>query len=111
MSVYRMCLAAMAAMVLAVPAFADDNSSAKAAVQSQQVTQTNGADTKINVNKATSKELMQVKGLTASKARAIVAYRKKQGDFKSIDALAKVKGFKKVKADEMKQIEAQLTVE
>lgn len=54
---------------------------------------------------------MKVKGINASKARAIVAYRKKHGDFKSTDDLAKVKGFTKMKPDQLKAIQDQLSVE
>jgi competence protein ComEA len=54
---------------------------------------------------------MKVKGLNAAKARAIVAYRKKNGEFKSLEDLGNVKGFKKIKPDTFKTIQEQLTVE
>lgn len=118
MSFYRTLLAAVAAIALATPVFADDTAPAAASTStdSSMTTQTaeNGAmstETKMNVNKATAKDLMKVKGLNAAKARAIVAYRKKHGDFKTLDDLSNVKGFKKVKPDMMKEIQDQLTVE
>ena len=46
----------------------------------------------ININKANQKELESLPGLGASKAQAIVDYRKQNGPFKSVDDLVKVKG-------------------
>lgn len=138
MSFYRTLLATVAAIAIASPVFADDTatttqgttestpaaatqptdnsamqqqpSASTDQTQTQQTTATT-AENKTNINKATAKELMKVKGVNAARARAIVAYRKKHGDFKSLDALSSVKGFKKVKPDTLKQIEDQLTVE
>lgn len=64
----------------------------------------------VNVNQATAKELISVGGLSKYKAHAIVAYRKKHGQFKSLDDLRKVKGFKRIKQDKMKSINRQLKV-
>ena len=137
MSFYRTLLAAVAAVVIASPVFAEDaaqpaentseamqlsdNSSAAATDNSAQATQQTSSDqttaaadptdVKVNLNKATVKDLMKLKGMNASKARSIVAYRKKHGDFKSTDDLANVKGFKKLKSDKLKEITDQLTVE
>ena len=44
----------------------------------------------VKVNQATSAELVTGLGLTPAEADAIVAYRKKNGDFKTIDDLKKV---------------------
>ena len=140
MSFYRTILAAVAAVAIASPVFADDTTSTGTTDNNAQATQpadnstastsattstnndatssqgtsstdANATSDKINLNKATVKELMKVKGLNASKARAIVAYRKKHGDFKSTDELANVKGFKKMKPDTLKEITDQLTIE
>lgn len=121
MSFYRTLLAAVAAIVIASPVFADDTATTEAMTngttvqQATEATDTTAAatmeQTKINLNKATVKELMKVKGLNASKARSIVAYRKKHGDFKSTDDLTHVKGFKKMKAESLKEIADQLTIE
>lgn len=122
---YRIFLTAAIATALSIPAFAEEVAANKenpsdnpAAVQiadgaaTQTVTSTTTTEKiKINLNKATAKELLKVKGINASKARAIVAYRKKHGDFKSLDELTHVKGFKKIKADSLKEIEDQLIVE
>ncbi len=102
MSLYRSLLAVVAAVVIASPVFADEVTPASAdsttpAVQTTDASTQQSIDTKLNINKASAKELMKVKGLNASKARAIVAYRKKHGDYKTIQDLSKVKGFKKVK--------------
>ncbi|MBV9575116.1 MAG: helix-hairpin-helix domain-containing protein [Gammaproteobacteria bacterium] len=132
MSFYRTLLAAVAAVAIASPVFADETANATqnpaneaAAPAAQQVadnsstqpTATTGAEqntpaaeSKVNLNKASAKELTKVKGINASKAKAIVAYRKKHGDFKSIEDLKKVKGFTKIKSDSLKSIEDQLDI-
>lgn len=106
MSFYRTILAVVAAMVLAAPVFAND-----ASASTNPQTTAMATETKVNINKATAKDLMKIKGLNAAKARAIIAYRNKHGDFKALDDLSNVKGFKKVKPDAMKEIQGQLTVE
>jgi len=117
---YRSLLAAIAAVVIASPVFADDTtastdtSAAATTTQSTDAAATTTADAstaeKININTATAKDLMKIKGINASKARAIVVYRKKNGEFKSVDDLANVKGFKKLKAKQLKAITDQLTM-
>jgi len=112
----------VAAMGLATSVFAaDENTNAAQnpagnAPQAMQIadattttTTTQSTDTKVDVNKATAKELSKVKGLSMGKAKAIVAYRKKHGDFKSLDELKDVRGFKKMNDETMKQIQDQLT--
>lgn len=47
----------------------------------------------VNLNTATVEELDSVKGIGPSKAKAIVEYRNKNGQFKSVDDLKGVKGF------------------
>lgn len=56
----------------------------------------------VNVNTATQSELEGVKGLGPSKAKAIIEYREKNGPFKSIDDLDKVKGFGKSSVEKLK---------
>ncbi len=46
----------------------------------------------ININKASKKELTNLPGVGEKKAEAIIAYRKKNGDFKKLEDLMKVKG-------------------
>lgn len=128
MSVYRTLLAAVAAIAISSPVLAaDDNASNNASDNQQQAMQlsdnsstdansnssttSTSTDAKVNLNTASAKDLMKVKGLNAAKARAIVAYRKKHGDFKTTEDLANVKGFKKMNADTLKSIEDQLTIE
>jgi competence protein ComEA len=62
----------------------------------------------VNLNTATQAELEAVKGIGPAKAKAILAYREQNGSFKSLDDLAKVKGFGKASASKLK---GQLTVE
>lgn len=47
----------------------------------------------VDLNSATQAELESVRGIGPAKAKAIIAYREKNGSFKSVDDLAKVKGF------------------
>ncbi len=126
MSFYRLLAVTVAALGLATSAFAAENALAPAAdnaspaPQAMQVADTTQSTTtstttttttdKVDVNKATARELMKVKGLTIGKAKAIVSYRKKHGDFKSLDELKAVKGFKSIHEDKMKEIQDQLTV-
>jgi len=49
----------------------------------------------VDLNTANRAELESVKGIGPKKAQAIVDYRTQNGPFKSVDELAKVKGFGK----------------
>jgi competence protein ComEA len=44
----------------------------------------------VNVNKATAEQLESGLGLSTAEAEAVIQYREKNGDFKSIDDLKKV---------------------
>ena len=46
----------------------------------------------ININRASEGELVSLHGIGSSKAQAIILYREMFGDFKTVEALAKVKG-------------------
>jgi competence protein ComEA len=72
-------------------------------------TTTTASADKVDLNKATVRELMKVKGLNAARAKAIVTYRKKHGDFKSIEDLKEVKGFKKLNDKKFQTISDQVT--
>ena len=57
---------------------------------------------KININSATIEELLQLNGIGESKANAIIEYRTKNGDFKTIEDIKNVSGigeaaFEKIK--------------
>ena len=52
------------------------------------------ADGKININTATKEQLMQLSGIGATRADAIIAYREKQGGFKTCKDLMNVDGIK-----------------
>lgn len=47
---------------------------------------------KININTANKETLMMINGIGDKKADLIIAYRKENGAFKSVDALANIKG-------------------
>ena len=51
-------------------------------------------DGKININTATKEQLMQLSGIGATRADAIIAYREKQGGFKTCKDLMNVDGIK-----------------
>ncbi|WP_435274438.1 ComEA family DNA-binding protein [Psychrobium sp. nBUS_13] len=58
----------------------------------------------VNINSANEKELMlSLKGIGKKKAKAIIDYRKKHGQFKTVEDLAKVKGIGKKLIEKNKQ--------
>lgn len=61
----------------------------------------------VNINTATKEELMTLKPIGEKRAQEIIEYRKKNGNFKSVDDLEKVPGFG---PGIMKQIRSQVTV-
>lgn len=127
MSFYRTLLATIAAAALISPVLADDTTSTTTSTSGNDssmttsstsnqngsggTTTTTTTQAKLNLNNATANELMKVKGLNASKARAIISYRKKHGDFKSLDELSNVKGLKKLDSTTLQSIQNQLTIE
>lgn len=119
MSFYRNVIAAVAALGLSVCAFADDNmNNATTTTDTTTTTQehtmqssdASAMQDKVDLNKADAKELMKVKGISSAKAKAIVSYRKKHGEFKSVDEIKQVKGFKNTNEKTMDKIMDQLTV-
>jgi len=66
------------------------------------------AATKVNINTADEAALTSVKGIGKSRAKAILAYREKNGAFKSVDDLTKVKG---IKEKALAKFKDQITVE
>jgi len=57
---------------------------------------------KVNINTATVKELQAIRGIGQTKAEAIIKYRKKEGPFKSVKDLVKVKGIGKKTVEKIK---------
>ncbi len=56
----------------------------------------------VDLNRAGQAELESVKGIGPKKARAIIEHREKNGPFKSIDDLARVKGFGKASVEKLR---------
>lgn len=69
-------------------------------VQAQPVSSTN----KISLNQASVDQLQQLQGVGLKKAQAIVAYRQKQGPFKTIDELQQVRGIGPAIFDKIKLV-------
>lgn len=61
----------------------------------------------VNINTATKEELTSLKGVGDKRAQDIIDYRKKHGDFKSVDDLQKVPG---IGSNFLKQIRSDVTV-
>ncbi len=61
-----------------------------------------GKPAKVNVNTAAAGEIEQGLGLTATEAAAVVQYRTKNGNFKTLDDLKKVDGVDAKKLDAAK---------
>lgn len=114
MSFYRSLIAAIAAIAIASPVFADDTMSTTGSQSTEATTTTTTASTeqttKVDINAASVTDLVKVKGLSRAKAKAIVSYREKNGKFTSLDDLNNVKGFKKMKTEKLKEIQDQLTI-
>lgn len=60
------------------------------------------ASAAVDINTATVEQLDGIKGVGPTKAKAIVEYRTKNGPFKSVDDLEKVKGFGKKSVDALR---------
>jgi competence protein ComEA len=58
---------------------------------------------KVNVNKATADEMVEVVGVSLKEAEAIVKYRKDNGGFEDFDALGKVPGVDRNKLEKSRE--------
>lgn len=111
----RKLIIAIMSLSFASFAFADTNST-QASDQIQTTVQSLDTKTtiptaKVDINKATTDDLMKVKGIDQKRAKNIVAYRTKNGNFKSLTELKDVRGFKKMKEEKLKAIQDQLSIE
>jgi competence protein ComEA len=57
----------------------------------------------VDLNTASQSELESVKGIGPKKAQAIIEFRKKNGNFKTVDELDKVPGFGQKTVDKVKK--------
>ena len=64
--------------------------------------------TKVNINTADEAALKSLKGIGEKRAKAIIEYRGKNGPFKTVDDLAKVKG---IGDKQLGKLKDQITVE
>jgi competence protein ComEA len=76
----------------------------EAATVVEYLTHSFGKDSKLIVNAAPFEELKAVLGLTTEEARAIVAYRKERGEFKSVEELEKTPGLDAKKIESRKEM-------
>ena len=58
----------------------------------------------ININTADKDLLMSIKGIGEKRAEAIIAYRNKNGPFKTVDQLADIKGVGKLFIDSNRDV-------
>jgi competence protein ComEA len=79
-------------MVILVFAFSASLAFAQAASKADTGKATEQVAGKININKATSEQLMEIKGIGESYAKRIVEYREKNGPFKKIEDIMEVQG-------------------
>jgi competence protein ComEA len=79
-------LAALAALAIALPAFAADP----------------GMRGTVNVNTATLEELQLLPGVGESRARALIDARKQRGGFKRVEDLLEVKGIGEVSLEQLR---------
>lgn len=80
----------LSCLIVTIPAYAEQNPNP---IKAQS---TLAPSSKIDLNKADLSQLTgSFKGVGKKRAQAIIDYRNKQGEFKSIDDLAKIKGFGK----------------
>lgn len=88
---------------------ANDQTAAAAPANTAEPAKASKSETmeKVNINTADAKELAKVKGVGIKKAKAIVKYRTKGGEFKDLDGLLKVKGINKKWLD---KVSSRLTV-
>lgn len=85
---FALCLFALAAFILTGPAVAQVAPKAQA-VKKKDAKKKDGL---VNVNTATASELTELHGVGKKKAARIVADRKENGPFRSLDDLQRVKG-------------------
>ena len=74
------------------------------ATQEESATQDSGirSDGKVNINTASTEELMTLKGIGQTRAEQIIAYREKHGAFASIEGIMEVDGIKQGTFDKLK---------
>ncbi len=77
-------------------------------MESQSSGQVIEQENKINLNTAGKEQLMTLSGVGSAKADAIIAYRKEQGGFRSIEDIMKIEG---IKEGVFKKIKDKITVE
>ncbi len=70
----------------------------------KKTTSFNSSNNKININYASEKELEDLPGIGPSLAKRIVEYREKNGPFKSLKDLEKVKGIGEKKINQIKDL-------
>jgi len=102
------CLAVVAVFMLialpviaAEPAAPQQQEPAKAAAPAAK--KAPGLEGQININMATAEQLVLLPGVGKKTADAIIEYRTKNGNFKAVDDIAKVKGIGAKKLEKIKK--------
>lgn len=99
MSFFKNLLALCMTLVIAAPLYAEP---ARTMNDEAQVVATE--DNAININTAKLRDLIKIKGINAARAKAIIGYRKRHGEFKTLDVLGQIKGFTKMKEAQLQGI-------
>lgn len=111
MKFYNFGMSILFALSISTATFAEDTQTPVADHSNAvQAASSEVAHTKLSLNEASVRELLKIKGMKPNNAKALVKYRKKHGEFKSVEEIASVKGFKRMKMQTLKQIEDQLRV-
>ncbi len=97
----RKFLILFASLFLIVSASAATNRSTSKQVKN--LVQSQSVSAKVNINTADESALEAVNGIGPKKAEAIVAYRKENGRFASIEGLTKVKGIGEKRVEKIGQ--------
>lgn len=80
------------------------NTLAKFNSEVKQVTQIQEKEIKINLNRARPEELLHISGLAKGLAEKIIALRKENGDFNSLEQLKDIKGIGEKRYEKLKEL-------
>lgn len=100
MNIYSSLLTTLLVSVLGTPALASQSDTHTYPVSQRSSVNLISQDHKevtanVNINTADAKTLLELKGIGLKRAQTIISYREKNGPFKSVEDLTRVKGIGK----------------